>query len=734
MNQFFNPKSIVLIGVSRTKGKVGYEILKKIIQSDWSGKIYPINPKAKKILGKKCFASVLDISYNLKGELRSEKIDLAVIMVPAKIVPQVLEECGQKKIQSVIIISAGFKEIGKKGAKLENKIKKIGQKYNIRILGPNCLGIINTKNNLNASFTSGFPKKGGVSLISHSGGMMVALIDWSYKSGLGFNKIISLGNRADLGENEALEYLIADPTTDLILMYLEGFEDGRRFVEIVQASKKPIIVFKVGKAKEAQRAILSHTGAIAGSEEAIEAALEKAGVIRASNFEEFFALAKAFAWQSCPQNNKIAIITNATGPAIIAVDVIETQNTKHKTQKYYIELAKLNDKTKKFLKKNLPKAASAINPIDLLGDALADRYQMALEAVLKDKNAGGVIVILTSQAMTEEDETARMITKLLIDPANKSKKPILTSFIGGQNIESARKILAKNKIPNYDYPEVAVAVMEKLFSFYHCKERVRRSFAKQNVSGRATKQSNPIPKATRLLRRPSSPTLRSSESDLLAMTALDAEKILKYYKIPVIKSYLTENKTEAVKIAKKIGYPIVIKTANPKIIHKTEKNEVRLNIGTEKELVKSYTELSLRASRSEAEGNETTLFYILQKMIEGGQEVIIGMKRDPQFGPLLMFGLGGIFTEVIKDVSFGLAPLNKQEAKEMIFKIKSSKILTSFRNQKPSDINSLIDILVKLSQLSLDFPEIKEIDLNPVKVFEKGKGNICVDAKILVKS
>jgi acetyltransferase len=693
LRRFFYPNSVALIGASRTKGKVGYEILKNLLQGKYKGKVYPVNPKAKKILGKKCFASVLDIA---------EKIDLAVIMVPAKVVPQVLEECGRKKIQGAIIISAGFKEIGKEGARLEDKIKKIGQKYNIKILGPNCLGVINTKNNLNTSFTSGFPKKGGISFISHSGGAMVALIDWSLKSGLGFNKIISFGNRADLEENEALEYLIADPTTDLILMYLEGFEDGRRFIEIAQRSKKPIIVFKVGKTEEAQQAISSHIGAIAGSKEAVEAALEKAGVIQASNFEEFFALANAFAWQPLLKNNKIAIITNTAGPGIMAVDAV-------KSQKYNeLELARFETKTIKFLKKNLPKAASVNNPVDLLGDALAERYQMAIEAVLKDKNVDGVIVILTPQAMAEKDETAKIIGKLFRKYSN---KPILTSFIGGQDIKSALKILAKNKIPNYDYPEVAVEVMKKL-KVKSQKSKVKLKI-KSKISPRVKSQ------ITDILEKTKREKLRQVET-------LDAEKILKHYKIPVIKSYLIKNTTEAIKIAKKISYPVVLKIADPKIIHKTEKGGVKLDIKGDKELLLSLRELRHTSKKAIVSS------IILQKMITQGQEVIIGMKQDPQFGPLLMFGLGGIFIEVIKDVSFGLAPLSRQEAKEMIFKIKGSRILAGFRGQKSSDINSLVDILVKLSQLSLDFPEIKEIDLNPIKVFEKGKKSVCVDAKVLV--
>ncbi len=698
LNQFFYPKSIVIIGASKKKKKVSYDILKNVIQYGWKGEIYLVNPETEKIFGRKCFRSVLDIP---------KKIDLGIIIVPAKVVPQVLEECGKKKISSIIIISAGFRETGLRGRRLEREIKKIIKEHKIKILGPNCLGIINTQNSLNLSFAQTMPKRGNIGLIFQSGALVSAFLEQATENNLGFSKIITLGNKVDLTENEALEYLSTDPLTSIILIFLEDFINGKKFIEIMLnknrlfCQKKPVILFKAGRTKAGKRAAISHTGALAGSDEAVSAALKKVGIIQAETLEDFLGLAKALSWQSLPKNNKIAIITNAGGPGTITADAIERKGA--------LELANLELKTINSLKKFLPPAVSLRNPIDLLGDALKDRYEIALEAVLKDRNVNGIIVILTPQTMTEKEETAEMIGKLFRRYWKQIKKPVLASFMGGERMKKAIEILAKNKIPNYDYPEKAIEIMGKMWEYY-----------KRFSTGRFViiEKKDQISKSS-IIRKQILDILRETkEKRLKQVDPFEAEKILKFYKIPVIKSYSVKSLIGAIKLAKKIGYPVVLKSADPRIIHKTEKEEVRLNLKTKKELRRAYQNISQPK--------------LMQKMISRGKEVIIGMRRDPWFGPLIMFGLGGIFVEVLKDVSFCLVPLKREEAKEMISEIKGYKILRGFRKEKASDINSLINLLLKLSRLSLDFPEIKEIDLNPVRVFEKGKDCICLDVKILV--
>ena len=675
-NYIFKPKSIALVGASRDANSLGHDILENVKKLGFKGKIYPVNLKAKKILGLQCYKSVLDIKGN---------VDLAIIMVPAQFVATVIKECGRKKIKGAVIISAGFKESGKDGVKREQELKQLAKKHNINIIGPNCLGILNPHIKLNASFAEGMPKAGKVGLVSQSGAMAVAILDWAYQSQVGFSKIISVGNKAGLSEIELMKYLAADPETKVIMMYLENIVDGQEFMKLADkiTDKKPVIVLKAGTSDQGQQAISSHTGSLAGSDQAIEAAFKQSGVIRARTVEDLFDYAKAFSMLPLPRGNKIAIVTNAGGPGIMATDALALTD---------LELANLSSKTKNILKKKLPKAAAVHNPVDIIGDALVDRYEVALKSVVNDSNADAVVCILTPQTMTQEDETAELVAKL----AKKSRKPILPVFMGGEDVNSGRQILQNKNMPNFEFCERAIRVLNKM----HLAKQIKTEIV--------------LPKY-----KSKNKTIKYQKNKIQIRTT-EAEKILQEYDLPVLSSKLIKNKQQIKKINK---WPVAAKIASRDVIHKKASGALEISLNTPSQFEDAYTEIISNVKKlnknSEVEG------VLAQPMAKpGGVEVIIGMKRDANFGPVILFGLGGSFVEVIKDVSLKIAPLNLKIAKQQIKKIKTYELI------KDQDVDLLAEILVKISKLSLDYPEIKEIDLNPVIVYKKGA--YIIDVRMMI--
>jgi acetate---CoA ligase (ADP-forming) len=675
LDNFFKPKSIALIGASQDASSLGYNILNNLLKYGYAGKLYPVNLKAKTILNIPCYKSVKDI----KG-----KVDLALIVVPAAIVKQVLIECGQKKIKGVIIISAGFKEVGRDGAALEKELLMIADNYKMRILGPNCLGLINPHLNMNASFAEGLPSRGNVSLISQSGAMAVAILDWAYQSKLGFSKVISIGNKADLSEIELLEYLAKDKSTQVILLYLESITDGRRFMEIASriSVTKPIIALKAGNSEASTQAILSHTGSLAGSLEAVNTAFSQCGVIRADSVEDLFDYATGFSLATVPKNNRVAIITNAGGLGIITTDALANSS---------LELAELSVKTKNLLKSKLPIACSVNNPVDLIGDAMVDRYDWALKNVIADKNVFGIMIILTPQTMTQEDETASLIVKY----SQKTNKPILTCFMGGQDIKSGRVILYNNKVPNFDFATRMVKTFDQMYLYHSNKSQP--VFTNISVKARSIKVSR----------------------ELQQIPTIDCEKLLAKHKLPVLQSTLLEGLGDLVRIKE---WPIVMKIASTDIIHKKDSNAVELNINTIEAARIAYQNIIHNVKKI---NNKADIDGILvQPMVKPGKELIIGMKRDVNFGPIIMFGLGGSMVEIFKDISFNIAPLNKEQALEQIRSIKAFNII------KDLDLKVLADIIVKLGKLSLEYTNIEAIDLNPVMLYQKGAK--IIDVRIML--
>lgn len=693
---FFSPRSVAVIGASRQEGAVGHEIVKNLLKYNYPGRIFPVNPKAEKILGLKCYPSILEVE---------EDVDLGVIAVPARIVLKVAEEAGEKGLKGLIAISAGFKEVGLEGARRERELVKICRKYGMRLLGPNCLGLINTSTPINASFAPQMPNKGGIAFASQSGALCTAILDWAVREGVGFSNLISLGNMADMDETDFMELLAEDPTTKVILIYVEGIKDGRKFLEVSPkvSRLKPVVILKSGVSDAGAKAAASHTGSIAGSRVAYEAAFRKCGVLQVNSIKELFNLGIAFSSQSLPQGRNVSVITNAGGPSIVAADAC---------YKYGLNMTWLSPKTVEKLRSGLPEEASWTNPIDVLGDAPAERYRFALETVLSDEFVDSIIVILTPQAMTQPLETAKYIVAL---NAKFPKKPLIAVFMGGEKIENAVNFLKDAGIPVYPSPEDAASTLAGMAKYYDIlNQKIEGEFPILNVDRETVR---------RIIER----AKRERRASLLS---IEARQVAKSYGIPVPESELAQNVRQAVKAAQKIGYPVAMKVVSPQILHKTDIGGVKLNLKSDRDVVIAFNEIIRNANLLMPDAR--ILGVEVQKMVPTGREMIIGMNRDVQFGPLIMFGLGGIYVNILKDVSFRLAPVSIQEASEMIAETKAYALLRGIRGEPTADINAVLDAILRVSQLSMDFEEISEIDINPLFVYERNKGVLALDVKITI--
>ena len=670
LNNFFNPRSIAVIGASSNKKKLGYGMLRNILDHGYRGKVYPVNLKYNKVQGIKAYPSVLDIK---------QKVDLAVIVIPARAVNFVLIECGKAKIKNIIIISAGFREIGKEGSILEQEMKEIAEKYKISVLGPNCLGILDSTSDLNASFAEGMVQKGSIGFISQSGAICTGMLDWANLNNVGFSRFVSMGNKAMISEIELLEFFKTDKKTKVVFAYLESIERGKEFMKVAAelAKIKPLFIIKPGISKASCEAMRSHTGALANKEEAVKVAFSQAGIVRVNNLEELFNVAKLLSRYDSLDSDKIAIITNAGGPGVISTDEVEENGFK---------MAVFKKETTNILKKGLPPTANIHNPVDVIGDAKADRYEVAIKALLADKNVSGIISILTPQKTTEIKKTA----DVLVESSKKSSKPVLASFIGGVSIENEVKMLNKSFLACYNYPSQAAFSLGKLWQYKKAKKNAANYLKMLNVDEKRLNIKN------------------SLEKEMDFIRSLD---VLRSYKIPIVRSLLAKNSSEAVSLAKKIGYPVVLKISSNKISHKTEVGGVKININDDLE-VKEYFDQASKKLGVSLDG------IIIQPMVKGA-EIILGVKKDENFGHLIMFGLGGIFTEIAKDVSFRFAPIDKAEALKMIKEIKSFKILDGYRNLPKVNLDSIADALVGLSNLISEHKEIKELDINPLIVTEK---------------
>ncbi len=694
LQQLFEPRSVAIVGASSKPGKVGYDILRNMVSSGYQGEVFPVNPHAEEILGRKCYPSLAQIDSD---------IDLAVIVVPAASVLAVVEEGGAKGIKTAIVISAGFKEAGPEGIERERQLSDLARRLGMRIVGPNCLGVMSTSNGLNASFAHGMPKRGNVALMSQSGALATAIIDWSIQQGIGYSKFVSFGNGVDIGPVDLLRAWEDDPETSVIVGYVEGLRNGPEFMQVARqvSAKKPVVIVKSGGTQAGARAVSSHTGSLAGSERAYNAAFMQCGIIRAHSVEELFDLAVAFSYQGAPRGRRVGIVTNAGGPGIMATDAVERAS---------LELSGLDPGTISTLRSQLPPASNFYNPVDVLGDADAARYAFGAETLLKDPNVDAVVAVLTPQAMTQPAETATR----LAEAANASRKPVLGCFMGGDAMTGAAAILNDRKVPNYPFPERAVQALAKMAEYSEWKHEPPDEFLTFKADHEAVKAA----------------FAEARSEGRVNLGEAEARHVLQAYGLAVPESQLAQNAEEAADFAQKIGFPVVMKIISPDILHKSDIGGVRVGINSRQEAADAFELMMLRARRYAPEATIRGIF--VQEMIRSGREVIIGSTRDPQFGPLVMFGLGGIYVEVLKDVSFRVAPFGEKHARRMIEEIKSTALLHGARGERPSDIEAIVECLLVVSQMVTDFPEIVEMDINPLKVGEPGAGAVAVDARITI--
>ena len=694
---FFSPKSIAIIGASEKPG-VGKTIFYNIAKH-FKGKIYPVTPSNPTVGGLTAYKNVLDIP---------DSIDLAVVAAPSKFTPSVMEEVGKKRIKGAIIVSAGFKEVDEAGAKLEREVGEIAKKYGIKVIGPNCLGIMSfSKDNImNSTFLKITPKYGNIALVSQSGAICAATVEDAEAQNIGFSKVISMGNKVDMDESDVLELLAEDEDTRVIVMYLEDIRNARRFMEIAKKitaeRKKPIIVLKAGRTAEGAKAAASHTGALGGSDANYEAAFTQSGVIRVDTMGELFDLATAFSKQPLPDGN-IVIVSNAGGPAIISTDACS---------RYGLEMADISS-IRDEIARVIPAYGSPRNPVDIVGDADYLRFEKVLLLTLAHPNVGSIVTMCTPSATLNYDDLARILVKMSHQFPNKT---ILASLMGLAEGMENRRIMSEGGIPYYLYSEPAIRTLKAMYDF--------KKWVDEASNKRATLQfAKDIAKVKSIFEN----VRKNGRSNLLEE---EGYEVLEAYGFPTPKSILCTTEQECMDAAKQISYPLVMKIVSPDIIHKSDAGGVKVGIKTDDELRNSFRTITENALKYKSDAKIKGV--LVQEMVKSAKETILGASQDPTFGPVIMFGLGGIYVEVLKDVVFRIVPIDEQEAINMVESIKTIKLLKGVRGEKSSDLKAISDSLQRLSQLVVDFPEIKEFDINPLLVLEEGKGARVVDARIIL--
>jgi acetyltransferase len=700
LDKIFNPKNVAIIGASDVEGSVGYAIVKNLTQIGFTGKVFFVNIRKPDILGVKTYPTVDQIP---------ESVDLAIVATPAKTVPDIMEECGKAQVKGVIIVSAGFKETGSAGKALEEKILESAKKYGIRVIGPNCIGLIRPRNNLNATFLDKMPKPGNVAFLSQSGALGSAILDWALHENIGFSNFVSVGSMIDVDFGDLIDYFGSDPKTKSILMYVEGITEARKFMSAARhfARTKPIIVVKSGKFSESAKAAASHTGSLSGEDSIYDAAFKRAGIVRVNEIGDLFNAAEVLGTQPLPKGPRLAIITNAGGPGVMATDSLIAQGGK---------LAKISQKTLDSLNAVLPPFWSHGNPVDVLGDARSERYKAAVEACLNDENIDGILIVFTQQAVSESVEIAKNIVEL-VRAKSYQNKTILTSFMGYGAVQEANSILNANNIPTYSTPEQAIRTYMYMYNYQANIDLLYETPEELPVDASPPK-------------RPIMAILRNAAfDDREVLTEDEAKKVLKYYNFPVVKTSVANNVDGAVAFAQEMGFPVVLKILSPQIIHKSDAGGVILNVNSPNEVREAFEVLIQRATAYNP--NAQIIGVTVQPMIEKkGHEIIIGGKTDPVFGPVILFGMGGVGVELFKDYSIGLPPLNTTLIHRMMEETKVYRLLKGWRNAPAVDLKKLDETVLMFSQLLVDFPQIKEIDINPLLINEKEA--TILDARIVV--
>lgn len=676
LTPFLSPRGVVVIGASTSPEKLGYGVARNLIQSGYAGAVHFVSQKPGELFGRPLHLHLSHVP---------DPVDLAILIVPPGATPKTIAECGQRGIRAAIIMSSGFREVGAEGAALEQECLSIAHAHGIRLLGPNCIGTVDTHFPLDTTFLQPpMPAQGHIGFISQSGAFCAAIIDWARAEHFGFSQLISLGNQADVNETDALAMLAMEEHTRVIVLYMESVADGRRFVDVAQnvTRDKPVVALKVGRFESGQKAAASHTGALAASDTAFDAAFDRAGILRADSAEQLFDWARALSGCPLPRGSNFAILTNAGGPGVIAADSLE-QNGLH--------LAKLDEPTLKALIASLPPAASVFNPVDMLASASPETYASCLKLLLEDDNVDGVLVILPPPPMF----TAEDVAEKLVEVIKPSDKPVVIALLGSTLIQEARSTFERAHVPTYPFPERAASALGALVKRAEFLDQ-----GPQTVDQTAHRQSS--------------------------MVSYSTEELLAAYSIPTAPVKLISDLHEAISMADELGYPVVMKIASPDILHKSDVGGVILNIQDPIALQSAYTQIMEGVKAMEPHARIDGVH--IQRQIAYGQEVIVGAVRDPQFGPLMMFGSGGVEVEGLKDVAFALAPLTQAEAGKMIRKTWAGRKLKGFRNIPPADEASVIDVLVKLSHLVFENESVEEIEINPLRVLSKGA--VAVDVRV----
>jgi len=690
---FFEARGVAIIGASDKPDKLSHGILKNMLQYGYSGGIYPVNPKCNEILGLTCYPDISAVP---------DPLELAVVILPAPAIPAVLEDCGKRGVKAVTVISGGFKEVGELGKELEKQILEIIKKYGMRMIGPNCVGTFNLVTGMNTTFIKGLPARGGIGFVSQSGAVCGGIVDHVLGKGVGFSHFLSLGNEADVTETDMMEYLADDPHSSVIAVYAEGIRDGRRFIEVAKqvTRKKPVLILKAGRSEEGARAVSSHTGSLAGSHAAYQAAFRQSGVIEVVNAADLLNAAMALDWLKPPKGKRAAIITNAGGPAALASDSLAENG---------IKLAQINPATQAKLREKLNPAAQVSNPVDMLGGATGSEYGYALDCVLADEGVDMVLAVLVPQSLVDPVKVAQAF----VDSARKSEKPVLACLMGSFSVQEARALLHANRLPMTDYPEQTGVVFGAL---------------RQYAENQAAKESDvrfEVDKDFDIAQR----IMRSAASKVWGEHA--TRPLLQTYGISLVAGELAADIQAALQAADRLGYPVVMKVASQDVLHKSEFGAIAVNIRDEQEMRNAYERIT-RNVLSHAAGARIE-GVLVEKMAPKGQEVIIGMKRDPGFGPLMMFGMGGVFVELFKDVAFRVAPLTVADAQAMIAGTKAYQLLSGWRGGEKYDLRAITENILRLGQLALDFPQIQEIEVNPLLVLPGGQGALALDCRMLLE-
>ncbi|MCX7607810.1 MAG: acetate--CoA ligase family protein [Anaerolineales bacterium] len=697
---YFKPRGIAVIGASADPEKIGHGVLKNLLHPEFGfrGPIYPVNPKASEILGLPCYPSVLDVP---------DPLDLAVIVVPSAAAPAVMEDCGRRGVKATIILSGGFRETGPEGAERERQCVEIAARYGMRLMGPNCIGVMDMHTPVNTTFVAGITRPGKIDFVSQSGALCGGILDWAQARGINFSRFLSIGNKAEVNEADLMRYLAEDEESRVLAVYVEDVKDGADFLEAARyaAARKPVLILKGGRSQSGQAATASHTGALAGAHAAFAAAAKQSGLIEFHSVESMFNAALALAHQPLLCGDRVAVLTNAGGPAVLAADALESVGLK---------LAAVSPETRAALRPVLAPDAALNGPVDMLGGADERQYRLALEALLEDSANDGILVILVPTVLNRPAAIVENLVAVLRE--RRPDKPVLLCLFGEAHVRQAYTVADLGGLPAYRFPEDAA----EAFGVMHRRARRLKQdrLAPQPLAGIAPERAQQL-------------LAEARRNGQRALDAAAGRALLEAYGIPMPQDRLATNAEEAARFAVEIGFPVALKLASPDILHKTEVGGVLLNLTDEQAVRQGWQSIvsRARAARPAAEIRGVQV----QPMVVGGQEVILGVKRDPIFGPLVMFGLGGIYVEALADVSFRLAPLSIQDAEEMIDEVRSAKLLAGLRGAPPADRRALLEAILRLSQLAVDCPEIEELDVNPLIVLPAGQGALAVDVRVVLR-